>query len=80
MTYPYEVRETFLQFVCGGASLRAATAAVGVSYVWDSSYSGLRLPDRPTVVFRVTAPGDPRYWRATTLDAWRAKARQQLCG
>ena len=32
MTYPYEVRERFLQFVCGGASLRAATAAVGVSH------------------------------------------------
>jgi hypothetical protein len=32
MTYSYEVRETFLQFVCAGASLRTATAAVGVSH------------------------------------------------
>src|SRR3954471_3593073 len=32
MTYSYEVREKFVELVCGGASLRAATAAVGVSH------------------------------------------------
>src|SRR3954468_5013745 len=32
MTYSYEVREKFVELVCGGASLRSATAGVGVSH------------------------------------------------
>lgn len=62
MTYPYEVRETFLQFVCAGASLRAATAAVGVSHgvglLWWRACSRMELQivtDRPGGL-RGTAP------------------------
>ncbi len=41
---------------------------VGVSYVWNSDYTGLHFPKKKTVVLRVKAPDTPRYWRATTLD------------
>ena len=41
---------------------------VGVSYVWDANYGGIRFPRKRTVVLRVGAPADSRYWRATTLD------------
>jgi transglutaminase-like putative cysteine protease len=44
---------------------------VGVSYVWDASYGGIRFPRKKTVVLRVAAPPDSRYWRATTLDEFR---------
>ena len=47
-----------------------AHGAVGVSYVWDSNYSGLNWPRKRTVVFKVEAPDRPFYWRATTLDAF----------
>jgi transglutaminase-like putative cysteine protease len=53
---------------------------VGVDYVWDSNYTGLKFPKKQTVVFRVKVAGDRRglYWRATTLDeytgtAWRER-------
>ncbi len=43
---------------------------VGVSYVWNSNYTGLHWPKKETVVLRVKAPDERRYWRATTLDAF----------
>ena len=47
-----------------------ADRAVGVSYVWDSNYSGLDWPKKRTVVLKIEAPNEPFYWRATTLDAF----------
>ena len=44
--------------------------AVGVSYVWDAQYDGLRWPKKRTVVLRVAAPATSLYWRATTLDTY----------
>jgi transglutaminase-like putative cysteine protease len=43
---------------------------VSVDYVWRSQYRGIKFPDHPTTVFEVEAPGESRYWRATTLDAF----------
>ncbi len=43
---------------------------VGVSYVWNSDYTGLHFPKKKTVVLRVKAPATPRYWRATTLESY----------
>jgi transglutaminase-like putative cysteine protease len=40
---------------------------VSVTYVWDSSYSGLTFPRKPTVVLRIKAPGTPEYWRTAEL-------------
>jgi protein-glutamine gamma-glutamyltransferase len=50
---------------------RERKAAVGVQYVWDSNYTGIDFPDEPTELLEIAAPGDPRYWRATTLDIYR---------
>ena len=47
----------------GGGGVR-----VGVSYVWDANYAGVRFPARPTVVLKVRAPRRSFYWRASTLD------------
>jgi transglutaminase-like putative cysteine protease len=44
--------------------------AVGVSYVWNSDYSGLNWPKKRTVVLKIKAPDQAVYWRATTLDAF----------
>ena len=41
---------------------------VGVEYVWNSDYRGLKFPKKITVVLRIKAPDVPMYWRATTLD------------
>lgn len=41
---------------------------VGVRYVWNSNYRGIRFPDEETVVLRIKAPKRSVYWRATTLD------------
>jgi transglutaminase-like putative cysteine protease len=46
-------------------------AGVGVQYVWDSNYKGIDFPDDPTELLEIAAPGNPRYWRATTLDLYR---------
>ena len=50
---------------------RAATP-VGVAYVWDASYTGIRFPERKTVVLRIRGPKQAHYWRATTLDVFTA--------
>jgi transglutaminase-like putative cysteine protease len=41
---------------------------VDVSYVWDSSYSGLTFRGKPTTVLRIKADKTPQYWRATVLN------------
>jgi transglutaminase-like putative cysteine protease len=41
---------------------------VGLQYVWNSNYSGLRFPKKITQVLRIRAPEVRTYWRATTLD------------
>jgi transglutaminase-like putative cysteine protease len=45
-----------------------AQHAVGVEYVWNSSYEGIRFPRKETAVLRIKGPARPLYWRATTLD------------
>ena len=44
--------------------------AVGVRYVWDSTYTGIRFPKKRTVVLKVKAPPTSLYWRATTLEGF----------
>jgi protein-glutamine gamma-glutamyltransferase len=41
---------------------------VDVSYVWDSSYSGLTFRGKPTTVLKIEADKTQQYWRATVLD------------
>jgi transglutaminase-like putative cysteine protease len=48
----------------------APTKPVGVSYVWDANYGGIKFPDEETVVLRIRAPQRALYWRATTLDSY----------
>ena len=43
---------------------------VDVAYVWNSDYRGFRFPRKRTIVFRVKAPPNPTYWRATALNAF----------
>jgi transglutaminase-like putative cysteine protease len=43
---------------------------VGVSYVWDSNYSGITFPKKETTVLKIKAPPTSLYWRATTLDGF----------
>ena len=52
----------------GWSPIGGDRAGVGVSYVWDANYLGIRFPDKPTVVLRVRAPRRLLYWRASTLD------------
>jgi transglutaminase-like putative cysteine protease len=55
-----------------------AQPAVGVSFVWNAQYAGLRFPARRTTVLEVAAPiSASLYWRAGVLDdfvrdAWSA--------
>ena len=41
---------------------------VGVRYVWDANYGGLRFPEKKTKVLTIEGPDRSLYWRATTLD------------
>jgi transglutaminase-like putative cysteine protease len=41
---------------------------VDVSYVWNSSYSGLTFRGKPTTVFTVKASPQPHYWRVSVLN------------
>ena len=45
--------------------------SVGVRYVWNADYDGIRFPKKETVVLTVEAPRRSVYWRATTLDEFR---------
>jgi transglutaminase-like putative cysteine protease len=52
---------------------------VGVAYVWDADYNGIKFPKTPTRVLTIKAPRTAPYWRATTLDSfvddhWREDA------
>jgi transglutaminase-like putative cysteine protease len=44
---------------------------VSVSFVWRSNYGGLSWPRKVTDVLKIHAGPVERYWRATTLDAFR---------
>ena len=41
---------------------------VGVRYVWDANYDGIRFPKKKTKVLTIEGPRRSLYWRATTLD------------
>ena len=41
---------------------------VDVSYVWNSSYTGLTFHGKPTTVFRVKAGPEAHYWRVSVLN------------
>jgi transglutaminase-like putative cysteine protease len=43
---------------------------VGVRYVWDANYGGIRFPEKVTTVLTVEGPERAHYWRATTLDTF----------
>jgi transglutaminase-like putative cysteine protease len=47
-------------------NLTTASPSVGVRYVWNQTYSGLRWPDKKTEVLRVASP-ERAYWRAIVL-------------
>ena len=51
--------------------LSSGIERVGVSYIWDAQYDGIRYPPDETPVLQIEAPPRPLYWRATTLDAFR---------
>jgi transglutaminase-like putative cysteine protease len=44
---------------------------VGVRYVWNANYGGIRFPEKVTTVLTFTGPRRPHYWRATTLDTFK---------
>jgi TgpA N-terminal domain len=43
---------------------------IGLGYVWEANYDGIRFPPKPTTVLRVRGTDRPSYWRASTLDAF----------
>jgi transglutaminase-like putative cysteine protease len=45
-----------------------ATGPVGVGFVWDAQYGGLKWPAHPTVVLQIQARQPPAYLRAAVLD------------
>jgi transglutaminase-like putative cysteine protease len=51
---------------------------VGVRYVWNANYGGIRFPEEPTEVLRVTGPERPTYWRATTLDRFDGERWREM--
>jgi transglutaminase-like putative cysteine protease len=55
-------------------------ASVGVEYVWNSNYAGIRFPKKPTTVLSIGAEEQAGvYWRATTLDLFtRGRWVEQL--
>jgi transglutaminase-like putative cysteine protease len=54
-------------------------APVGVRYVWDSSFRGIRFPKKRTTVLRIQAPLRATYWRATALEEFDgARWREHL--
>jgi transglutaminase-like putative cysteine protease len=46
----------------------AASGPVGVGFVWNAQYGGLRWPAHPTVVLEVQSKQTPSYLRAAVLD------------
>jgi transglutaminase-like putative cysteine protease len=48
---------------------RSDGPSVGVEYVWNANYDGIRFPKEPTIVLTIDAEEQAGvYWRATTLD------------
>ena len=47
-------------------NLSTDSASVGVRYVWNQTYTGLRWPSKKTEVLQVASP-HPEYWRAIVL-------------
>jgi transglutaminase-like putative cysteine protease len=47
---------------------------VGVRFVWDAQYDGLRWPKQPTVVLQVQSQHEPTYLRAAVLDDFTSDA------
>ena len=45
---------------------------LGVRYIWDAQYGGIRFPTRPATVLRIQGPRRAHYWRASTLDLFTA--------
>jgi transglutaminase-like putative cysteine protease len=43
---------------------------VGLGYVWEAHYDGIRFPPQRTTVLRVRGTDRAAYWRASTLDAF----------
>jgi transglutaminase-like putative cysteine protease len=56
----------------GWSVLGRPSAPVGVRYVWDAQYDGIRFPSKRTTVLRIRAQRTSRYWRASTLDVFTA--------
>ncbi len=52
----------------GWSIIDAARGKVGVQYVWDSNYDGVKFPEKPTTVLRIRSTERALYWRASTLD------------
>lgn len=50
----------------------ASTEALGVRFVWDAQYEGIRFPPAKTTVLRIAGPDRAQYWRASTLDTFIA--------
>jgi hypothetical protein len=46
--------------------------ALGVRFVWDAHYDGIRFPRAQTVVLEIEGPERAQYWRASTLDLFTA--------
>ncbi len=46
--------------------------ALGVQFVWDAHYDGIRFPRTETVVLEIQGPERAQYWRASTLDVFTA--------
>jgi transglutaminase-like putative cysteine protease len=65
---PALAKRAFLNWQSWDLYTRAARP-VTVNYVWNSLYSGLTFPRKPTTVLKIEAPPEPLYWRATVLDS-----------
>jgi hypothetical protein len=52
----------------------SAGGPVGLGFVWDAQYGGIRWPRRQTTVLEVRAQTPPRFLRATVLDDFAGDA------
>lgn len=50
----------------------APARALGVRFVWEANYDGIRFPPTRTVVLEIDGPERAQYWRASTLDLFTA--------
>lgn len=54
----------------GWSPFGSAASSGAIRTIWDSNYSGITFPSKPTVVLRIHAPKRLLYWRASTLDVF----------